>query len=302
MSAGVIPSRRYMPIPAPAEVPTTTSAAAGSQPLASAMAASTPAWKAWPVRPPAPSTNPMEGIGSFWSPATRFRCRFPTEIFGGESRVDRHEEPFGLGGEHAVDPQLALADDATTLDPIHAPVQLDRPVQRRRLEVPDSESAGHPRVPGRDVGHAEELVEGERDAAAVYVAGRTLVGGMERAPHVQTVVVGGPRHRWRDRAHDADERRAAEVVGVAVLGSPAHPAVIGVRLATQVTCDGLGHVGRGAQLLLGRVLDRERRVDEVAHRLGEPLALRRDERVGRPVLVAHYLPLNSGGRFSANAR
>ena len=64
---GVMPSRRYMPIPAPAEVPTTTSAVAGSQPLASAMPASTPAWNAWPVRPPAPSTSPMEDIGSFWS-------------------------------------------------------------------------------------------------------------------------------------------------------------------------------------------------------------------------------------------
>ena len=78
---------------------------------------------------------------------------------------------------------------------------------------------------------------------------------------------------------------------MAELGAPAHPAVVVVGLASEVARDGLGHVGRGAELLLGRVLDRERRVDEVAHRLGEALALRRDERVARPMIgrcgVAH---------------
>src|SRR3954454_7178659 len=133
-------------IPAPAEVPTTMSAVEGSQPPASAMPARTPAWKAWPVRPPAPSTTPMEDIGSFWSRRVLRRCsirHLATEVLGGEARVDGHEQAFGLRGEHAVDPQLAPADDASALHPVDAAVELDRPVQRRRPEVPHGEPAGH---------------------------------------------------------------------------------------------------------------------------------------------------------------
>src|SRR5688572_28710457 len=45
----------------PADVPTTTLADRGSQPVTSARAASTPAWNAPPATPPAPSTSPTRG-------------------------------------------------------------------------------------------------------------------------------------------------------------------------------------------------------------------------------------------------
>ena len=47
-----------LPVMDPAEVPTTTSADRGSQPVTSASAPSTPAWNAPPATPPAPSTSP----------------------------------------------------------------------------------------------------------------------------------------------------------------------------------------------------------------------------------------------------
>src|SRR3954468_10888324 len=110
------------------------------------MPARTPAWKAWPVRPPAPSTNPMEDIGSFWSRRVLRRCSFghlATEVLGGEARVDGDEQSFGFRRDHAVDPELAPAHDPSALHPVDAAVELDRPVQWRRLQVPHGEPAGH---------------------------------------------------------------------------------------------------------------------------------------------------------------
>src|SRR6185369_131593 len=124
-------------------------------PLASEIPASTPAWNAWPVRPPAPRTSPIEDIGSFCSPAVVVRC-LPPEVLGGETRIDGDEQSLRLRRPHAVDGELAAADDAPALHAFDAAVQLDPPVHRCRLEVADGESAGHARVTRGDVGHAEE--------------------------------------------------------------------------------------------------------------------------------------------------
>src|SRR6476661_5732598 len=122
MSAGPMPSRRYIPIPAPADVPTTRSAPRGSHPVASATPASTPAWNAWPVRPPAPRTIPIVDIGSFWSPTVLPRC-LASEVLGRQAGVDGHEQALGLRGDLAVDAQLTRAHDAAAVDALGAPVQ-----------------------------------------------------------------------------------------------------------------------------------------------------------------------------------
>lgn len=57
-SAAESPARSEVPVIDPADVPTTTAARRGSQPVASSTAARTPAWKAPPATPPAPSTRP----------------------------------------------------------------------------------------------------------------------------------------------------------------------------------------------------------------------------------------------------
>src|SRR5690242_3749724 len=174
MSAGPMPSRRYIPMPAPADVPTTMSAPRGSHPVASARPASTPAWNAWPVRPPAPRTIPIVDIESFWSATVLCRC-LAAEVLGRQAGVDLHEQSLGLRGRHTVDDELTLGDDAPALDVVDPAVQLDRSVERCRLEVPDGQSPRHPGVSARDVGHAEQLVERQRDAPAVHEPGGTLV-------------------------------------------------------------------------------------------------------------------------------
>ncbi len=59
------PARRKAPVSEPAEVPTTSVAARGSNPVASARAERTPAWKAPPTTPPAPSTSPTRAAPTF---------------------------------------------------------------------------------------------------------------------------------------------------------------------------------------------------------------------------------------------
>jgi hypothetical protein len=56
------PARINVPTIDPAEVPTMISASRASHPVASASAARTPAWKAWPVAPPAPRTSPILAV------------------------------------------------------------------------------------------------------------------------------------------------------------------------------------------------------------------------------------------------
>ena len=74
-----------------------------------------------------------------------------------------------------------------------------------------------------------------------------------------------------------------------VAGRAAPDRVVGARLAAEVASDALGQVRGGAELLLGRVLDRQHRVDHVPNRLGQPLPLRGDEPARRGVLrVGHF--------------
>ena len=61
MNQGGTPDAHSDPIMAPAEVPTTQSALAGSQPVSSASACNAPVSHAPPITPPAPSTSPTRG-------------------------------------------------------------------------------------------------------------------------------------------------------------------------------------------------------------------------------------------------
>ena len=58
MNQGGIPATQSEPTTEPAEVPTTTSAVAGSQPVSLASASSPPVSQAPPWTPPAPRTSP----------------------------------------------------------------------------------------------------------------------------------------------------------------------------------------------------------------------------------------------------
>ena len=145
-----------------------------------------------------------------------------------------------------------------------------------------------------DVRHAEDLVEAERDPPAVHVAGRALVGGVEDAAAEQPAVAVLVLDRWRERAHDPDERTSRQVVVVRLLGAGTHTRRAVAQLAPTVQRgrDSFDLRGGVRELLGRRVLGGERGVDEVPDRLGQTNTALRDERVaGCCPFRLHHLPL-----------
>src|SRR2546429_5483874 len=155
------------------------------------------------------------------------------EILDCAVEVDHDEQPLGFGGDAPVDRERPAGDDAPTVDLVGPAFELHRTVQWCRAAVPDAQPSRHPRMAAGDVRHAEDLVEAERDPSAVNVAWRALVGGVEDAPAEQPAVAVLVFDRPRERAPDADERAARQVVVVRfLLAGTARPPAGGPRTPT----------------------------------------------------------------------
>ena len=122
--------------------------------------------------------------------------------------------PSDLAQELAGVERLAPGEDLAALDLLDAGLVVDAHAQRRRPAHVDGDAAGHARSARRGLGHAEQLVEGGGDDAAVQGAGRALVGGAVGGPpagdDAVALEVQGRSHRVElaaDRAALGEERR-----------------------------------------------------------------------------------------------
>src|SRR5215831_8033402 len=246
-------------------------------------AASAIAWARPNPRPPPVTTATRPSQSPLIDPSTSV----PEQLLRSLQR-DLGEHALGLGRDLVAGQHLRLREDAPALAARVPGNDPKRRVEGRRPAVAHVQLDGHARVAARHVGRAQHVVEHAGDEGAVDVARRPLVGDAERDARLDPgrgdlVVVDGRRERVHRPADGTEAPVAPRVVrgpaqrrGVAV--GAGRPQAVG-HLA-----DGAGGLG---ERLVGGVGAGDQ-LDQLADRLSEA--------------VPTHRPLNSGTRFSANAR